>query len=101
MRTHRTRIAFAAAVAAAALALLAWHSAGTTAGAQNNVKIYEIVHFVETRGRITNTPHAFDTTVYAHYVGTSKLTLDFILYDERTGLPIPGACTSPRRCTFV
>lgn len=99
MRRHRVQTAFAA--AAAALSLLALHSAGTTARAQAAVGISEIVHFAETRGRITNTPNSFDTTIYAHYVGTSKLTLDITLFDERTGLPLPGACAAPRTCTFV
>jgi hypothetical protein len=75
-----------------ALALVAWPTPNMSASAQTPSSSFEIVHFVETRGRITNTQNAFDTSMYTHYAGTGTLTVNIILYDEGTGLPIPGPC---------
>ncbi|HEV7475536.1 MAG TPA: hypothetical protein VGN90_15890 [Pyrinomonadaceae bacterium] len=76
------------------LTILVCPSARTTAAAQSTSTSYEIIHFVESKGRITNTQNAFDTTMYTHYSGIGKLTVDIQLYDEITGMPIPGRCAN-------
>ena len=83
-----------------ALAFVAWQTPNMTASAQTPVSSFEIVHFVETKGRITNTQNAFDTSMYTHYAGTGTLTVNIVLYDERTGLPIPGPCGATG-CDFI
>lgn len=82
------------------LTILVCESPRSTAAAQSPVNSFEIVHFVETKGRITNTRNAFDTSMYTHYAGTGTLTVEIMLYDEGTGLPIPGPCASVG-CTFT
>ena len=82
------------------LTILVCQSPHTTAAAQSPVNSFEIIHFVETKGRITNTTNAFDTTMYTHYAGTATLTVDILLFDEITGLPIPGPCAS-NGCSFT
>lgn len=83
-----------------ALAFVAWQTPNMTASAQTPVSSFEIVHFAETKGRITDTMNAFDTTMYTHYAGSGTLTVNILLYDEGTGLPIPGPC-GDRGCDFT
>jgi hypothetical protein len=100
MRNHKTTITAAAAALVLAVVFLAWQSPGTSASAQVTPTTFEIIHFAETRGRITNAQNAFDTTIYAHYVGSTKMTVELYLYNERTGLPIPGRCAQSG-CRFI
>lgn len=92
MRTYKTTITAAAAALVLAAVFLAWQSQGTSASAQTMPNTFELIHFVETKGRITNTQNAFDTTIYAHNAANSQMTIQVFLYEERTGLPAPGPC---------
>ena len=102
MRNHKTLTILTVAVFAFALPLPSSQASGATTAAQA-VNTYAIVHFAETKGRITDSQNSFDTTVYAYYAGGPGINLDIYLFDKATGLPFPagprGKC-DPCRFTF-
>lgn len=56
-----------------------------------SAKTFILPHVFETRGRVTNTNFAFDTTIEnIQNVGAPPATLDMYLFDEGTGQPMAG-----------